>query len=330
MSPHNCNEILSPSKDDDDESERVSTIEGDRKCGGSSAATQPETVGCVNHGNRGRSVAGAVTPPQKQLILTLAQGKYRGFNDSHVTEKLCVEDGPRLAARSCAVSCGRRSCLLRRSAARVRRLPCPRFGMMALTDARGHDWLHGRGPELTPVGFQDDATDQSPGRSLPTRSRRFAGLSSRFGHHDPYPRHSPQPLLRPPRHLSAQRCPLDSGRTIRRKQSPTQLGRALDQLGTSRSPPFLPRPKAASNAPGPPCTTLGQRTLSRAGRYLGQATPCSAPLASLCCRAASTWLAVWLCTITAWSTRSHCRLGCTLDHVATSAPIRGSIAVTPC
>jgi hypothetical protein len=29
MSPHNCNEILSPSQDGDDESERVSASEGD-------------------------------------------------------------------------------------------------------------------------------------------------------------------------------------------------------------------------------------------------------------------------------------------------------------
>ena len=35
----------------------------------------------------------AVTAPQKQLILTLARGKYRGFNDPHFTEKLCAEEG---------------------------------------------------------------------------------------------------------------------------------------------------------------------------------------------------------------------------------------------
>jgi hypothetical protein len=32
--------------------------------------------------------------------------------------------------------------------------------MMVLTDASRHDWLEGRGPELTLVGFQDDATSQ--------------------------------------------------------------------------------------------------------------------------------------------------------------------------
>src|SRR6202023_3201275 len=32
MSPHNCNETLSPCKDGDDESERVPTSESDREC----------------------------------------------------------------------------------------------------------------------------------------------------------------------------------------------------------------------------------------------------------------------------------------------------------
>jgi transposase len=34
----------------------------------------------------------AVSTPQKQLILSLARGKYRGFNDSHLAEKLRLEE----------------------------------------------------------------------------------------------------------------------------------------------------------------------------------------------------------------------------------------------
>jgi transposase len=30
--------------------------------------------------------------PQKQLILSLARGKYQGFNDSHLAEKLQAEE----------------------------------------------------------------------------------------------------------------------------------------------------------------------------------------------------------------------------------------------
>jgi transposase len=37
-----------------------------------------DSVGWVQHGNRGRSMPGAFSLPQKQLILSLARGKYRG------------------------------------------------------------------------------------------------------------------------------------------------------------------------------------------------------------------------------------------------------------
>ena len=49
---------------------------------------QPDSVGWVQHGNRGRAMPWAVSLPQQQLILRLARGKYQGFNDSHLTEKL--------------------------------------------------------------------------------------------------------------------------------------------------------------------------------------------------------------------------------------------------
>ena len=54
---------------------------------------QPDSLAWVQHGNRGRSTPWAVSPPQKVLILTLARGKYRGFNDSHLAEKLRDEEG---------------------------------------------------------------------------------------------------------------------------------------------------------------------------------------------------------------------------------------------
>jgi len=53
---------------------------------------RPDSVGWVQHGNRGRSVPWAVSLPQKQLILTLARDKYPGFNDSHLAEKLRAEE----------------------------------------------------------------------------------------------------------------------------------------------------------------------------------------------------------------------------------------------
>ena len=53
---------------------------------------QPNSTDWVHHGNRGRSMPWAISVPQKQLILSLARGQYRGFNDSHLTEKLRAEE----------------------------------------------------------------------------------------------------------------------------------------------------------------------------------------------------------------------------------------------
>src|SRR4029077_5271244 len=108
---------------------------------------QPDSVGWVQHGNRGRAMPWAVSLPQKQLILRLARGKYQGFNDSHLTEKLHNEE--QLSVSRETVRRILRAANLappqkpppRRY--RSRRPPRPRFGMMVLTDASRHDWLEG-------------------------------------------------------------------------------------------------------------------------------------------------------------------------------------------
>src|ERR1035438_3861895 len=123
---------------------------------------RPDSIAWVHHGNRGRSMPWAVSIPQKQLILSLVRGKYQGFNDSHLAEKLRVEEN--LAVSRATVRRILRGAKLaspqkrRTRQYRSRRPPRPRLGMMALTDASRHDWLEGRGPQLTLIAFQDDAT----------------------------------------------------------------------------------------------------------------------------------------------------------------------------
>src|SRR5258706_10000607 len=125
---------------------------------------QPDSLSWVQHGNRGRSMPWAVSVPKKHLIVTLARGKYVGFNDSHLTKKLRDEEDfsvSREPVRRILRAAKLASPQKRRPRQyRSRRPPRPRFGMMALTDASRHDWLEGRGPELTLIGFQDDATGQ--------------------------------------------------------------------------------------------------------------------------------------------------------------------------
>jgi len=72
---------------------------------------RPDSVGWVQHGNRGRPMPWALPLPQKQLILHLARSKYQGFNDSHRAEKLRREENLTVSRETvrrllCAASCG--------------------------------------------------------------------------------------------------------------------------------------------------------------------------------------------------------------------------------
>jgi transposase len=125
---------------------------------------RPDSVGWVQHRNRGRSMPWAVSLPQKQSILSLARGMYQGFNDSHLAEKLRLEENLTVSRETvrCILRAAKMASPQKRRPRqyRSRRPSRPRFGMMALADASRHDWLEGRGPELTLIGFQDDATAQ--------------------------------------------------------------------------------------------------------------------------------------------------------------------------
>ena len=283
---------------------------------------RPDSIAWVQHGNRGRSTPWALSVPQKQLILNLARGKYQGFNDSHLAEKLRAEENlavSRETVRRILRAAKLASPQKRRPRQyRSRRPPRPRLGMMALTDASRHDWLQGRGPELTLIGFQDDATSRVPRRSLPTRSRKYSWLSPRSRLHDHHSWRPAQPLPRPPLHLPAQRSPLDPGRTTRRKTvSLLNSDVPSTNSASSRSPPTLPKPKAASNAPGAPA-----RTVWSANCASPAPPPCPKPMpystssvpittnallvpppkplpTSAPCRAASISIAAWPCTINA-------------------------------
>lgn len=208
---------------------------------------RPDSIAWVQHGNRGRPMPWAISIPQKQLILTLARGKYQGFNDSHLREKLCAEEG--LAVSRETVRRILRNAKLpspqkrRPRQYRSRRSPRPRFGMMALTDASRHDWLQGRGPLLTLIGFQDDATRQILAAHFQLEPENTLGylrtlhtLITTFG--------VPLSLYRD-RHSIFQRN--DPHWTLAEQlagqQAPTQLGRVLDQLGIQQIPAYSPQAK---------------------------------------------------------------------------------------
>ncbi len=241
---------------------------------------RPDSVGWVQHGNRGRPMPWALPLLQKQLILHLARGKYRGFNDSPLAEKLRAEENlavSRETVRRILRAAKLASPQKRRPRQyRSRRPPRPRFGMMALTDASRHDWLEGRGPVLTLLGFQDDATGQILAAHFQLEAENTLGylraLRAMITPHG-----VPLSLYRD-RHSIFQRN--DAHWTLAEQlagqPSPTQLGRALAELGIEQIPAYSPKRKAASNAPGALARTVWSASFaSPVPPLCPRPTPCS-------------------------------------------------------
>jgi transposase len=208
---------------------------------------RPDSLAWVQHGNRGRPMPWALPLPQKQLILNLARSKYQGFNDSHLAEKLRAEENlavSRETVRRILRAAKLASPQKRRPRQyRSRRPPRPRFGMMALTDASRHDWLEGRGPTLTLIGFQDDATSQILAAHFQLEAENTLGYLRAL--HAMITTHGVPLSLYRDRHSIFQRN--DAHWTVAEqlagKQSPTQLGRALEELGIEQIPAYSPQAK---------------------------------------------------------------------------------------
>jgi len=114
------------------------------------------------HGNRGRKPAHTIPDHIRQLVVELAQTKYRGCNDTYLSELLGEHEGIRISPSSV------------RRILRAAGIPSPRkhrprkvhrrrprkaqLGMLVLIDGSQHDWLEGRGPILTLLAAVDDAT----------------------------------------------------------------------------------------------------------------------------------------------------------------------------
>ncbi|MFI5106689.1 MAG: ISNCY family transposase, partial [Terriglobales bacterium] len=188
------------------------------------------------HANRGRPSHRRLPDDLADRIVQLARSTYAGFNDHHLCEKLVEREGFSLSRETL-----RR--LLRKNALgsprkrrapvhRQRRLRSARLGELVQLDGSPHDWLEGRGPRLTALGMQDDAT----GKIL---AAQFFPSETTFGY---------LCLLR--QLLRRYGAPLafygdHSGIFVRNddcwtveeqlagKRQPTQFGRALQQLGVT-------------------------------------------------------------------------------------------------
>lgn len=201
------------------------------------------SAAALAHASRGRPSHRRLPDAVREQIVRLARTTYAGFNDHHLCEKLVEREGfslSRETLRRLLRQQGLGPPRKRRAPAhRQRRLRSARLGELVQLDGSPHDWLEGRGPRLTALGMQDDAT----GRIL---AARFFLSETAFGY---------LCLLR--QLLRRHGLPLAfygdrSGVFVRNdnnwtvdeqlagKRQPTQFGRALEQLGitfiAARSP----------------------------------------------------------------------------------------------
>jgi transposase len=186
------------------------------------------------HANRGRPSHRRLPEPVRRHILTLARDRYAGFNDQHMNEQLLKYEGlsfSRETLRRLLRAAGIGSSRKRRAPVhRQRRLRRAREGEMLQLDGSPHDWLQGRGPRLTLLGYQDDATgkvvaaeffssEESLGyfRLLRRILRRYGVPLSLYGDQNSI-------FVRNDEHWTREE-------ELRGRRQPTQFGRALQQLG---------------------------------------------------------------------------------------------------
>ena len=188
------------------------------------------------HANRGRPSHRRLPERTRLAVLRLARTKYAGFNDHHLCEKLCEVEGFSLARetlRRLLRNAGLGSPRKRRAPAhRQRRARSPRQGELVQLDGSPHDWLEGRGPRLTALGMQDDATGKIlAAQFFPSETtfgylcvlrqllRRFGVPLAFYGDHSGI-------FVR-----NDDTWTIDE--QLAGKRQPTQFGRALQQLGVT-------------------------------------------------------------------------------------------------
>ena len=192
------------------------------------------SAAALAHVSRGRPSHRRLPDRVRQAVLRLARSKYAGFNDHHLHDKLIEQEGfslSRETLRRLLRAAGIGSPRKRRPPAhRQRRLRAARLGELVQLDGSPHDWLQGRGPRLTALGMQDDATGKILAAQFflsETAEGYFHLLQSllrRFGVPVAFYGDRSGIFTRNDQHWS-----LDE--QLAGQRQPTQWGRALDQLG---------------------------------------------------------------------------------------------------
>ena len=189
----------------------------------------------VVHGNRGRPCKRKIKEKVVKRIVELAQGKYKDFNDHHLTEKLEEQEQIELSRekvrrilRAHGIASPKKRRGIKHRSRRERRAS---EGMMLQVDGSPHDWLQGRGPRLCLIGAIDDATSKVMGAFFaPAESSwgYFHLFSEIFKHHG-----LPQSIYTDCHSVFwTDREPTLDEQLINRKPT-TEVGRGLEELGVT-------------------------------------------------------------------------------------------------
>ncbi len=189
----------------------------------------------VVHGNRGRPCKRKTEEKTVRRVVELARGKYQGFNDHHLTEKLQEQEKIKLCrekVRQLLRAHGIGSPKKRRGIQhRSRRERRASEGMMLQVDGSPHDWLQGRGPRLCLIGAIDDATNKVMG-ALFVQAESSWGYFKLFS--DIFKQHGLPHSIYTDSHSvfwTDREATLDE-QLINRKPT-TEVGRGLEELGVT-------------------------------------------------------------------------------------------------
>jgi hypothetical protein len=197
------------------------------------------------HGNRGKRAGNRTGEAVVEKVLKLARERYKGLNDTHLTEKLVEKEEIQLSRwtvrrilRGAKMATPRRRRPRRHYKRRERR---SQEGSLLQWDGSPHRWLGEAGPEWTLVGVLDDATgsflfgvfaDQEDAQSYLTILRQVLtekgiALSIYMDRHGIFKRNDA--------HWTVEE-------QLAGEQTPTQVGGALKALGIE--PIFALSPQA--------------------------------------------------------------------------------------
>ena len=207
----------------------------ERQCYRVKARVSEDGAKGVVHGNRGRPCKGKLKEKIVKQIVELAKGKYKDFNDHHLSEKLEEQEQIKLSReklrqllRAHGIASPRKRRGVKHRSRRERRAG---EGMMLQVDGSPHDWLEGRGPPMCLIGAIDDATGKVMGAF-------FAQAESSWGYFqlfsEVFKEHGLPQSIYADRHsvFWTDREPTLAEQLINKKPT-TEVGRGLEQLGVT-------------------------------------------------------------------------------------------------